>query len=407
MNFNECSIPKDFVEFLIEQEKKSSIILRDADQYYRAALDTMKIIHSLPAWNSGITSMLTEPRHSSNDCKQQINKSKELWIKDENGIDNIHPSIRHLCNLRDKVKGNVCKHQHFRKAVLLRKHELDTVAFKDDEPFNSESKNQFGDLSTKRVNQSQLKKPSNIDLSSILEKLDVSELAKSLMNNRAESPQKVCTPEKQKGAFVDNFKSPKEKSIQTEKDTIERNSLGQQCCIESPQRQINEAARGDIKNHVSISNRFKVHRLKRRKDFQAAQQIQALFRGWTCRKRKIGAVIVTIASLLKRRKIYHIYVDDVWNSWKLYLARRKRIRKRITYRIEKAMAQHGKYTMYRHLVQRHFDVNFVSEWGKNEVSNVYLASRRKALVFTKLMIAVVPMKFNDDDRDELNQRNYH
>ena len=71
------------------------------------------------------------------------------------------------------------------------------------------------------------------------------------------------------------------------------------------------------------------------------------------------------------------------------------------------MAQHGKYAIYRDLVQRQFDVNFVSEWGKNEVSNVYLASRRKAMVFTKLMIAVVPTKFNDDDRDEINQRNYH
>lgn len=141
-------------------------------------------------------------------------------------------------------------------------------------------------------------------------------------------------------------------------------------------------------NKYASNGNSKGRRTRLLREANAATIIQAAYRGKICRQRKLGAILVTVATLARynaKSKIAQISMEDIWWAWFKYSVRRRRMRRRICHRIEKAMNSFGGRQWFQTFMKT-FNRAEAFEWGgKHTVANRYLAQRRKSIAFAKIM----------------------
>ena len=231
--------------------------------------------------------------------------------------------------------------------------------------------------------------PPSIDLSSIIEQIDLSAAAERIgLKTKIAEPIMTCnysshsmktdsTRPKDLCNKVRNNDRLEEKEDKTKQNT---NRFPVICNRNSKPPKIMTK----LSDRLSTKGKL----LKRSLMIAMAIKIQATVRGWLSRKHKLGAIVVAITCLAKIWSRRKLNLREILGGWRRYHLRRQRMRKRILFRVSSLRELNGNHLWYKKYLNISSYQALIPDWGKNEASNQYLATRRKASAFVRWMECV-------------------
>lgn len=382
-------IPKQFVEFLGKQDDELERITLKIKEHRREYIQHYRPDALMLDYISYSSECGSSPSNEASDSMYQVGEDENKWLSPLTNYSKVANSFQYKHHNYKDISEENNNNQPSISEPSLDDLPQQLLPIEATEEICIDSELENGNAHQKGT------PTASVDLSSLLDQLDFSLVAdnfkirsKSTTLTRTQSIQQnntsLCLDSPVDTRINSSLSSQPKKLCrdlsETDKNTIFEEGLK---VVEDYPEETQNSRIPIPYNKPQMT--LKEKRLKRMQKLRVATKIQAITRGWLCRKNKIGAIHAAIASLLRSRRCRKHDLKTIWNSWVLYHLRRQRMRKRISFRLSISVTSHGEHLWYRKYINNDSYRDLTSEWGKNEVSNQYLTSRRKAVTFAKWM----------------------